>query len=42
MRSFNDANHAKQYTFFIKQRQVETEWGVSVREGEREREKQIK
>jgi hypothetical protein len=27
---------------YIKRRQVKTEWGVSRREGEREREKQIK
>jgi hypothetical protein len=27
-------------SFYIKQRQIETEWGVSGREGEREREKE--
>jgi hypothetical protein len=39
MHLFNDANHAKQYPFFIKQRQVETEWGESGRGGEREKER---
>jgi hypothetical protein len=35
---FNDADHM----FYIKWRQAKTEWGVSGREGEREREKRIK
>jgi hypothetical protein len=38
---FNDADHAKSSSFYIKRRQVKREWGVSRREGEREREKQI-
>ncbi len=39
---FNDHDLAESSFFYIKQRQVKTEWGVSRREGEREREKQIK
>jgi hypothetical protein len=38
---FNDADHAKSSTFYIKQRQVKIEWGVSRREGEKERGKLI-
>jgi hypothetical protein len=38
MSLFNDADHTKSISFYIKQRQVKTEWGVS----RREREKQIK
>jgi hypothetical protein len=37
----NDADHTKSKSFYIKWRQVKTEWGVSGREGEREREKRI-
>jgi hypothetical protein len=39
---FNDADHTKSISFNIKWRQVKTDWGVRGREGEREREKQIK
>jgi hypothetical protein len=39
---FNDADYTKSVSFYIKWRQVETEWGVIGRVGEREREKQIK
>ncbi len=39
---FNDADHTKSVSFYIKLRQVKTEWGVSGREGESERDKQIK
>jgi hypothetical protein len=35
-------HHAKSSSFYTKWRQVKTEWGVSRREGERERDKQIK
>ena len=38
---FNDIDHAQSSPFYIKWRQVKTEWGLSRREGEREREKQI-
>jgi hypothetical protein len=36
---FNDPDHAKSSSFYIKQRQVKTEWGVSRREREREKER---
>jgi hypothetical protein len=39
---FNETDHTKSISFYIKWRQVKTDWGVSGREGEREREKQIK
>ncbi len=39
---YNDADNTKSISFYIKRRQVETEGGVSGREGERERESHIK
>jgi len=39
---FNDTDYTKSVSFYIKQRQVKTEWGVIGREEEREREKHIK
>jgi hypothetical protein len=39
---FNDAYHPRSISFYIKWRHVKTEWGVSGREGERERKKWIK
>jgi hypothetical protein len=33
----NNTSHAQSSSFYIKWRQVKTEWGVSGREGERER-----
>jgi hypothetical protein len=38
----NNANRTKSISFYIKWGQVKTEWGVSGREGETKREKQIK
>jgi hypothetical protein len=35
---FNDAYHPRSISFHIKWRHVKTEWGVSGREGEREKE----
>jgi hypothetical protein len=37
---FNDTDHEKSPSFYIKRRQVKREWGVSRREGERERERE--
>jgi hypothetical protein len=37
-----DADDTKSITFYIRRRQVNTEWGVNGREGEREKEKRIK
>jgi hypothetical protein len=37
MSLFNDADHTKSISFYIEQRQVKTEWGVSRRERERSR-----
>jgi hypothetical protein len=42
MHLFNDTDHTNQYLFYIKQRLVKTEWEVSRRERDREREKHIK
>ncbi len=36
---FNDTDDAQSSSFYIKWRQVKTDWGVSGRDGEREREK---
>ncbi len=37
IRIFNDTDHAQSSPFYIKRRQIKTEWGLSRREGERER-----
>jgi hypothetical protein len=39
---FNSANGSNCFLFYVKWRQIKTEWGISGREGEREREKRIK
>ncbi len=39
---FNDTAYENHQSIYIKWQQVKVEWGVSGREGEREREEQIK
>jgi hypothetical protein len=39
---FKDADYTKSVYFYINRRQVDAEWGVSGREGDRGREKRIR